>query len=145
MKTWLLVACRSGAFIYQRGSAVGPLSLVSHIDHPEGRLRDRDADTDSPGRSFDRGYFSQARHSMEPHEHPTEHAAAQFARSLADELAHARMEGRYQRLVVVAEPKFLGRVLGALDEPTRKLLAVQVPRDLVHLAPRDLEAQIAAL
>ncbi len=145
MKTWVLVACRSGAQIFERPTPTSPLRLVSYVDHPEGRLRNRDLGSDSPGRAFDRGSEAHGRHALEPEEAPIEHAANEFARLLADEVTRARQRSLFDRLVLVVEPRFLGRVRDALDEPTRKLVDQEVARDLVHVPRKELEAQLASL
>ncbi|MGB8330033.1 MAG: host attachment protein, partial [Polyangiales bacterium] len=50
--TWILVAHDAGARLFEnRGRGKG-LELIEMIDHPEGRERNRDVDSDRPGRSF---------------------------------------------------------------------------------------------
>ena len=127
--TWALVADRSEARILEnRGPGKG-LTVVEDIHHPEGNLQDKDVKSDKPGRSFDKG--GMGRHAMEPHELPHEHIAHVFAKFLAEKLRHARVEHRFERLVLAAEPTFLGRLRAELDEPTRKLVSGEVPKHLL--------------
>ena len=127
--TWALVADRSAARILEnRGPGKG-LTVVESIDHPEGNLQDREVNSDKQGRSFDKG--GMGRHAMEPHELPHEHIASVFAKHLAEKLRHARTEHRFERLVLAAEPTFLGRLRAELDEPTRKLVSGEVAKHLL--------------
>jgi protein required for attachment to host cells len=140
--TWAILADRAQARILEiRGP--GRVSVVEHIDHPDGRWQDHAAGTDRPGRSFDS--HGDARHALEPEESPSEHLAMRFARELGARLRTARLGHRFDRLVLAAEPRFLGRLRAALDGDTRRLVAAEVPKHLVHAADRDVELQLASV
>ena len=98
--TWILVADRSGAHIWQtRGRN---LDHVKEIAHPEGRLHDGELESDAAGRSFaSHGKGSDA---MEKSESPSETVAKRFAKELADVARDARAKGAFERLFLVAEP-----------------------------------------
>ena len=65
---------------------------------------------------------------MQSRELPHEHLASTFAKHLADRLRMARASNRFHKLVIAAEPDFLGRLRAELDEPTKKLLAGEVQK-----------------
>ena len=125
--TWILVADRSGAHIWQtRGRN---LDHVKGIAPPEGRLHDGELESDAAGRSFaSHGKGSDA---MEKSESPSETVAKRFAKELADVARDARAKGAFERLFLVAEPGFLGMLEGALDDPTRQAVAGTVKKRLV--------------
>lgn len=141
--TWALVADRSHAAVFaNRGPGKG-LELVEEIDHPVGQLRDHDLKSDAPGRTFDRA--GDARHAVERHEAPHEHEARMFAKELARRVRTARADGRFTRLVIAAEPAFLGALRAALDDATRKTVTAELPKHLLGAGDGDLKAHLSAV
>ena len=51
LTTWIVVANRMGANIYQKKGVNGTLDLMREISFPEGRLRDQEIESDRPGRA----------------------------------------------------------------------------------------------
>ena len=136
--TWILVAHDAGARMFEsRGPGKG-LDLVETIEHPEGRLRDRDIVSDRPGRSFRKDSGDPRRASMSRSEGPHDRAVADFARALADKLKHARVENQYERLVLVAPPRFLGLLRSSLDGPTAQLVVGSIDKDLASSKEAEL-------
>jgi protein required for attachment to host cells len=122
MTTWILVANRAGARIFDRDGR--KLRLIRTIDHPEGRRSDQDIEP-GPRRTFDsHAQGHDARSS--PHEQDAE----SFARGLAAELLLGRTQHRVDRIVLVAEPHFLGLVRQELDDETSRLVVGTLPKDL---------------
>ncbi len=144
MKTWIVIAGRSGARIHEKTS-LGPTREVERIDHPQGRQRDSEIDSAAAGRAFDRNHMADGRHSLEPQECPKARLAAIFAREVAARVEHARLEGRFERLVLVAEPQFLGLLRAWLDRATLRLIDEMVPHDFVQLPDAALAGRLARL
>lgn len=136
---WIVVANRTGARIFETRGIGGELRLVMELDDPRGRLHDREFNSDRFGRSFGPGNL---RHAHEPEEHPFERAAANFARRIADELSRARAAGRYDALMLVAEPKFLGILRASLDDPTQARFSGALEKDLIGLSAPRLRAHL---
>jgi protein required for attachment to host cells len=61
-----------------------------------------------------------------------------FARRLADRLAQARSQGRFERLCIAAAPRFLGRLRKALDPQVAKTIVDEVDKDLLQLNRREV-------
>lgn len=120
MSTWILTAHRGGACLYGQPVPGAKLQRLETIDHPEGRLQDSELNTDRYGRAFDSG--GHGRRAMATEQRPHERVAEDFARSLADDLNHARMAGRFDDLILVAEPTMLGLLRQSLDDTTSKHL-----------------------
>ncbi len=128
--TWILVAHDAGARVFEaRGRGKG-LGLLDTIEHPEGRARDRDLASDRPGRSFRKDSGDPRRAAMSRGEGPRDRAVSDFARALADRLQHARVANRYDHLVLVAPPRFLGLLRSSLDGPTTHLVVGSMDKDL---------------
>lgn len=139
MTTWYVVANRAGARILTYARADKTWDLVKTFEHPEGRMMNHELDTDGPG--FARMGAQSTKY--EPQEDAHTHVARRFAKELATYLDHARMTSTYQRLVLVAEPGFLGMLRDALSKQTAALVVDTVTKDLHHVENRDLDAYIS--
>ncbi len=136
MKRWVVVANQSGARIFSAAASGAGLIELEDAFNPRGRARDGDIDADRPGRSFDSA--GDGRHALGREETPSEHAAADFARHVAARLAAARSAAEFDSLVLVAEPRFLGRLRAALDDPTAATVSASLDKDLVRLDAGEL-------
>ena len=128
--TWILVAHDAGARIFDNHGPGKGIGLVEQIDHPDGRARDGELESDRPGRSFRKNSGDPRRASMSRSEGPHERVVADFARELAGKLQQARVGHTFERLVLVAPPKFLGLLRAALDGPTAALVVGSLDKDL---------------
>jgi protein required for attachment to host cells len=75
---------------------------------------------------------------MSRSEGPREHAVSDFARALASRLQRARTSGQYDRLVLVAPPKFLGLLRSSLDAPTERCIVGSLDKDLAMSNEEEL-------
>lgn len=140
-RTWIVVAHRIGARIFEPDAESRELGLVQELEHPDGRKKASDIDTDKPGMSYTRGTAGGG-HPMSTAEGAHDHAARTFAREIAGALRQGRVENRYQDLVLVAEPRFLGMLRESLDGPTAQTVDATIEKDLakvpVHELPKHL-------
>lgn len=137
-KTWIVVAHEAGARVFAHDGPGKGLALVESIEHPEGRARDRDIASDRPGRSFRKDSGDPRRASMSRSEGPHDRSVSDFARGLADKLQHARVQNQFERLVLVAPPRFLGLLRSSLDGPTSQLVVGSVHKDLATSKEAEL-------
>ena len=72
----------------------------------------------------------------------TEHATELFVKRVSDYLDKARNDHRYDRLHLVAAPKFLGQLRKELGKEVQKLVTSELPKDLSWLDARELEAKL---
>lgn len=137
--TWILVANRSAARIFESKGAsenIKEIRRLQEILHPEGRLRNRDINSDDNGRSFDR--FGEGRHATGVQHGPTEHISKQFARQLSRLLYRGYTEQAYKEIILVAEPGFLGELVNSLDNKIAKLVTRTVKKDLININDREI-------
>lgn len=134
--TWILVAHRGGARLFENKGLGKGLNLLEDIPHPQGKLRNQDIDSDQPGRSFDR--FGQGRHALGTEQEPKEHLAELFAKELADLLENGRNQHRYQRLVLIAGPDFLGVLRSALNAQVTALVTSSLAKNLANVNATDI-------
>jgi protein required for attachment to host cells len=62
-----------------------------------------------------------------------------LARRVGDYLEKARTDHRYDQLVVIAPPKFLGALRKEMGKEVEKLVAGEASKDLSSLSQRELE------
>jgi protein required for attachment to host cells len=119
------------------------MEVAAQIEHPSGRLKSGEIDSDRAGRSFDRAGY--ARHGLAQEETASERDEHMFALHLADVLDKNRMAGVFDMLVIIAGPKLLGKLRSALTEPTRKLVKAELDKDLIDPTEADLRSHLQGL
>ena len=71
--------------------------------------------------------------------------AKSFARRVADELAEACREQRFEELTIIAAPRFLGMLRKELDASVRERVVCELDKDLIHESEADIAARLGAL
>lgn len=141
--TWVLIADRGGARLFEHRRRSSGLQLLQDLPHPEGRMKNGEIDADKHGRSFDT--FGAGRHAMSTSQEPTEHLAAQFARELADVLNQGFQQHRFERLILVAAPRFLGDLRNSLSDTTKTAIKATLNKDLSGIPEQDLPQHLSDL
>ena len=134
-KTWVVVADNSRARIFTAETPSSPLIEVDSIVHPEARMHDRDITSDLPGRGAGGGG---ARHSYETETDAKDHENAGFAKRIAGFLDEARKSDKFKQLIIVAAPSLLGNLRGDLNDQTRKMVSLELDKNLSQLSPTDI-------
>lgn len=132
MSTWIVVANRTGARIVERSTSPMELLLVREFENARGRRQDSELNSDAPGLAF-ASAGSGGGHPMASEESAHDHVARTFAQELGQSLERDRMEHRFNRLVLVAEPRFLGFLREALPLHTATLVEDTITKDLAML------------
>lgn len=96
----------------------------------------RDIEADRPGRTHDS--HGPGRHAMEPHTNPKDVEAKAFVGLVADKLAAAQAQGRFDRLVLAAAPEALGLLRDALSAPVKERVIGELDKDLTKTPVADL-------
>lgn len=109
-RIWILLAHRSGAKLLRTIGYSKDFKLLKEFNFPEGRLKNHEINTDDNG-------------GLVEHEVTVCHLAETFAQDLAAVLRKGRTENRYERLVLIAEPRFLGVLRNCLDKETAKKIS----------------------
>lgn len=110
-KRWIAIVNRTDARIFSER----PFRAVNQLKNLLGRTKNREMTTDKP---YKRGVpFSGAKglHRVGGEKNPHEDAAISFAKRISEYLRKAHAENRFDSLLVVAEPKMLGRVKAEFD------------------------------
>ncbi len=143
MKTWIVVAQRDGARVYEWASHHVPLVLREVLRHPEGRLKDSEIDSDGPGAKFDsvpHGGGSAASKEVSA----SEHVAEVFAAEVARHIEHGRLAHAFEWVVLVSGPRFMGRMRAALKDSLPGIEVREVTRNLAHFDVESLQRHLEA-
>ena len=110
---WVVVADEYRATIYAREKKYSPMLEVHSLQNDTAREKDSDLVSDRSGRSFDSK--GKGRHAMGGGEPGTKaQSYLVFAKEIAERIGSAKQRGKFDRLVVVAAPRFLGILRPAL-------------------------------
>jgi protein required for attachment to host cells len=143
--TWIIAADESRARVLQ---VAGPdrLDEIDDLVNPSGRAQDRELQTDAEPRFNGHGGVGKAGSgrtggpaSDREAQGAVEHSVRTFAREVGRYLDRARLDHRFDQLVLVAPPKFLGALRKELDKEVEKLVADELPKELAGLTARELE------
>lgn len=140
--TWIIAADSSRARILQVTDRGQHLEEIEDLLNPEGRAHDRELISDAHPRFSGHGGGGQG--SDRQQTSAQEHAIDLFAKRIADYLDKARTGQRYDRMHLIAPPKFLGLLRKALGKETARLVADELPKDLSWLNAREIEARYLA-
>jgi protein required for attachment to host cells len=137
--TWIIAADSSRARILQVTDRDEHLQEIDDLLNPEGRVHDRELISDAHPR------FHGTRGPGSDREEPSaaEHATELFAKRVGEYLDKARTAQRYDRLHLIAAPKFLGQLRKELGKEVQKLVAEELPKDLSWLNAREIQQSLA--
>jgi protein required for attachment to host cells len=138
--TWILVASRDEARVFSRQGAELTLTLEIDVGNPAGRLKNSDIDSDRAGRSTDNRMH--ARHAYSSEVEPRDHLLHAFYTETLNTLRLAYIQGRFDDLVVVAEPRLLGVIRQRLPEMLREVVTREIPKDLSFASPQQLATRV---
>jgi len=133
MNTWVIVADGSHARVFER-SRLQPLTELQAFVHPQSRQSNIDS-SDEYGRKF---VDSRERQFIETKVTPLEREERLFARELGRFLDGAEAEHRFDELVLVAPPAFLGALRDEIEPRTQRHITCTVNKDFTQLDQRDL-------
>ena len=135
--TWIVAADSSRARFLQVADRERLVEIESLLN-PDGRLQDRELTTDANPRLHGPGGLS-------AREEPSavEHTVERFSKRIGAYLEKARTDHRYDRLYLVAPPKFLGLIRKELGKEVEKLVSDDLSKDLSSLNARDLQLYLS--
>ncbi len=137
--TWIVVADSTRARIFTADTPSSPLEEIEDLAHAEGRLHDREITSDLPGKikSADGGG-----HAFEQPTDPKKHEADTFAHRVAHYLEDAYNANRFEQLLIVAAPTFLGLLRSHLSEQIKQRVCFELDKDINMLSPADIRQHL---
>jgi protein required for attachment to host cells len=148
MRVRIVVADQSEADFYVLEQRDTPPRFVQRLEDADAHLHNRDLKSDRPGRVFDHAPAAGGRrgavahHSTGGERNPRKVEAQRFARRIMETLDEERRHGRYDRLVIMAPPTFLGLLREEMPPAVHAMLSAEIAKDLVHEPPEALTAYL---
>ncbi len=138
--TWVVVADgEKYRLLRNEGDALRPklsVVLAEEIENPPARA----LSSDRPGRMNDQGRSKSALEQTDWHRLSEQ----RFAQDLAALLVDWAAQGRFRRLVVVADPRTLGTLRAAYGDRLKSVLAGEIGKDLTNVPIAKIEALLEA-
>ena len=137
--TFILVADSSRARIFTAETPSSPLDEIEALAHTEGRLHDREMTSDLPGKVKSEGKMG---HAFEQATDPKKHEAQNFAHRIAHYLEEAHNEKKFEQLLIIAEPSFLGLLRNQLSEQIKKLVCFELDKNITTHSADDIRKHL---
>jgi protein required for attachment to host cells len=131
-KTWILVADSTHARIFTAASPSSALQEIETLAHPESRLHEQKLTSDLPGKAGGSG--TGTGHAYQSETDPKKYEAEQFARYIAGHLQQALDAGRFEQLLLIASPSFLGVLRGQLSSNVQKKTCYELDKNITLLS-----------
>jgi len=132
METRVIVADNSRARIFASHDGLNHLTEQDDFVHSEAHLTNQDLVGDAAGKSRN------PHGSLDPATSPKEHETRTFAKLLAKHLKALHNERHFERLILIAPPKFLGLLRKELHKPLDQLVERTIHKDLTTASVEDI-------
>ncbi len=129
--TWILVCDAAHARIFNVDPNKGSWTVVESIENPDGRMRAHELVSDGQGSVRQSGTGASPK--MEAHTNPVDVEEERFARELAHRLQRGFDAHKFKELMLVAPPKFLGRLRHNLGAPITRAVSGSLSKDYTSL------------
>jgi protein required for attachment to host cells len=137
--TFILVADNVRARIFTAETPSSPLQEIEALAHTEGRLHDREMTSDLPGKIKGEGSVG---HAFEQPTDPKKHEADNFAHRIAQYLEEAHNTNKFEQLLIIAEPSFLGLLRNQLSEQIKKLVSFELDKNITTHSVDDIRKHL---
>lgn len=161
--TWVIAADSNRARIFEMSPGGGKLLEIEDMFNPEGRQSLGEQVSDAEG-NFAQGGPMRGEGSTgagiagaglggargqgstgEPQETWREHDINMFSKQLVRYLDKARNEHRFDKLRVIAAPKFLGLIRQNMNKEVQKMVEEEIPKEITGLDTRNVEQYLQSL
>lgn len=137
MSICILVANASEAHVYEAENIRDKnLTKIKTLDHPKSRGKGLDLISDRPGH-YQTNHSARSAYEKS---NPKETQAEYFAIQLCEELNLNRMHNNYEKLIIIAPPKFYGRMQKHLDKHVTEF--IHIPKDYTKCKPDEIAQHI---
>ncbi|MDD5462393.1 MAG: host attachment protein [Methylococcales bacterium] len=137
--TWILVADSTRARIFTAETPSSPLEEVEVLAHTKGRLYDREITSDLPGRIKSKDGIG---HTYEQPTDPKKHEIDNFAHYVCKCLEEAHNANKFEQLLIVAEPSFLGMIRMHLPEQIKKRVCFELDKNIATHSADDIRKHL---
>lgn len=138
--SWVLVANGSQARIFNLDGPQKSITLVKEFTHPESRMKTDKLSSDRQGHYMSGA--TQGSGSFQEATDPKTYELERFAMELAKSLDDGRAANKFDKVVLVASPHFLGLIKQNLSEQMSKAVSHTIQKDYTAVNERDMLNQL---
>lgn len=142
-KVWMIVGNSTRARLFAGRYLRSDFKEIQTFVHPESRLRQQELNSDAPGRTFDS--FGKGRHSKGQRVDAKKQERINFALEVADFLEKSRSENKFEKLVVIASPEFMGELRSKLSDKIITCVELSIDKDLTSKTAEEIQQHIAQI
>ena len=142
--TWILVADSARARIFEWSEPSAPLTEITDLTNPQGRLKEQALSSDRPGVASS-AHGSNSGHPMQASHSGHDKSESVFAGQIDATLVAALDAGRYKQLMLFAAPHFLGSLRSQLTPRVAKTVVESNPLDLTREDVSAIKSRLTAL
>ncbi|MCB0387003.1 MAG: host attachment protein, partial [Bdellovibrionales bacterium] len=118
------------------------LDFKTCLAFPEGQDKIHEFTTERPTR---KNYTQTHKHTSAGEVDIEHQLSQQFAKEVAQYLDQARTAKKFEELVIIAPPKFLGDLRAKLSTGTAKVVKATINKELTHAPTEEVMKQVEAL
>lgn len=127
MKRWIVVANSSYAEFYDLKGK--DLKKIKSLDFPEGRFKGSQILSDRPGRGFESSGGG-LRHALSSETDVHRHEQEIFAHKIIEEIKRGKAENKFEELIIIAPPEFLGEIKHVMHDIVKKNSVHTIAKDI---------------
>jgi len=129
------------AIIY-RDTYERKFEFIQRISNPRGTLRDSDLGSDRPGKSYSSAGNGTIHHALTQKVSQHDQISRDFARKITARLCSIHFSEKFNELVLIAGPRFLGLLRQTLPKTIRSLVRLEVHHQYVFVSDQALAKSI---
>ena len=139
MTTYIVASNAAHARVFAH--EVGTFKEIDQLDHPESQAHAGDLRTGGEGAEGSGALHGNPRATGNQQATSDKHAAF-FAKEVAEYMKHNLEQGRADRFILVAEPRFLGALRDKLAPTTRDAVSREIDKDLTKQSADDIRKKL---
>ncbi|GKT12420.1 MAG: hypothetical protein ISEC1_P1398 [Thiomicrorhabdus sp.] len=137
---WILIADSSRARIFTAENSIANLVEIETMNHSEGRLNEQDLESDASGHA--NGTMGVGSHSYTEETSARSHEEINFAKRVAQHLCKELNLNKFENLLVIAAPSFLGDLRSACSNQLQKHISFSLNKNVVTLSPTEIRGYL---
>ncbi|MGR9099595.1 MAG: host attachment protein [Gammaproteobacteria bacterium] len=138
--SWILVADSCRARIFTADTPSSALREIEDFAHAEGRLHEQSMTSDLSGR--DPGLGGTGGHPYDDKTGPKKQEAVTFAKRIARHLDEAHNERKFDQLLVISEPSFLGKLRNEFSDQVRNVICFELDKNITQHNAGEIRRQL---
>lgn len=140
--TWVVVADSSRATILSCDRRLRSSETIEALVHAQSRLKAGDLVTSDRGRTRGGRPGRGAVSAMETPTSLDEQEADKFAHEVAQAIRDGQVHNRWESLILVAPPKFLGQLRAVLNQDAATQISETIAKNYTHEKPEDVLSRV---